>query len=88
MRLYIGNLSYSTTDESLNAAFAEFGTIASATVVSDRDTGRSRGFGFVEMENEDEAKAAIEGMDGTELDGRPLRVDIARPKAEGGGSRW
>ena len=89
--LYIGNLSYSTTSEDLQTAFEQFGTVTSAKVVSDRMTGRSRGFGFVEME--DGGDAAIEGMNGKELQGRVLTVNEARPRADrpsggGGGGRY
>lgn len=89
MRLYVGNLSYSTTEETLREAFEEFGTVSSATIITDRDTGRARGFGFVEMANDDEAKAAIEAMNGQNLDGRPLTVNEAqaRPPRSGGGGR-
>ena len=80
MKMYVGNLSYDTTDDSLNAAFAAHGEVASASVVTDRETGRSRGFGFVEMNNDEEAKAAMAALDGTDLDGRPIRVDEARPR--------
>ncbi len=86
--LYVGNLSFSTDDTSLNELFAEFGTVDSAKVVTDRDSGRSRGFGFVEMSNDDEANAAISGLDGKEVDGRALKVNQAKPKenrAGGGG---
>ena len=82
MKMYVGNLSYDTTDESMNAAFAAHGEVASASVVTDRETGRSRGFGFVEMNNDEEAKAAMAALDGTDLDGRPIRVDEARPRNE------
>jgi RNA recognition motif-containing protein len=82
MKMYVGNLSYDTTDDSLNAAFAAHGEVASASVITDRETGRSRGFGFVEMNNDDEAKAAMAALDGTDLDGRPIRVDEARPRNE------
>jgi RNA recognition motif-containing protein len=82
MKMYVGNLSYDTTDDSLNAAFAAHGEVASATVITDRETGRSRGFGFVEMNNDEEAKAAMAALDGTDLDGRPIRVDEARPRTE------
>ena len=87
MNIYVGNLSYSTDNDSLRAAFEAFGDVRSASVIMDRDTGRSRGFGFVEMDDEDKAKAAIEGMNGTELDGRNLTVNEARPRTErrGGG---
>jgi RNA recognition motif-containing protein len=82
MKMYVGNLSYDTTDDSLNAAFAAHGEVASASVITDRETGRSRGFGFVEMNNDEEAKAAMAALDGTDLDGRPIRVDEARPRNE------
>ena len=78
-KLYIGNLSYNTTDQSLQEAFAKAGTVESASVVLDRQSGRSRGFGFVEMSTDEEAKAAIEMWDGKELDGREIRVNEARP---------
>lgn len=87
-KLYVGNLSFNTTDETLAAAFAEFGTVGRATVVTDRDTGRSRGFGFVEMSNDQEAKAAISALDGQMLEGRTIQVNIARPREGGrGGDR-
>jgi len=87
-KLYVGNLSYSTTDESLNGAFAAFGTVASARVIMDRETGRSKGFGFVEMSSDDEAQKAVVEMDGRDLDGRNLKVAEAKPMdsgARGGG---
>jgi RNA recognition motif-containing protein len=90
-RLYIGNLPFSTTEEELTEAFGEFGSVTSATVITDRETGRSRGFGFVEMSGDSEAEAAIEGMNGKELGGRTLNVNEARPREErrgGGGNRW
>jgi len=77
-KLYVGNLSYNTTDESLSKAFSEAGNVENVTIISDKVTGRSRGFGFVEMANEDEANRAIEMWDGKELDGRNLTVNIAR----------
>jgi RNA recognition motif-containing protein len=80
MNIYVGNLSYSTTDEDLRAAFAAFGTVTSARVVFDRETGRSRGFGFVEMTSSSEAHAAIEALNQTELQGRQLRINEARPR--------
>ena len=91
MKIYVGNLSYSIDSEDLRAAFAEFGAVDSAEVVVDRNTNRSRGFGFVEMSNDEEAKAAIEGLNGKDLDGRPLNVNEARPRRNdsgrgGGGS--
>ena len=82
MRLYVGNLAFSTTNDELKAAFEQFGAVESATVIMDRDTGRSKGFGFVDMNNDEEAKAAIEGLDGKPLDGRNVRVNEARPREE------
>ena len=86
-KLYVGNLARSTSDDGLEAAFAAFGTVRSAAVIRDRQTGDSRGFGFVEMETDDEAKAAIAGLDQKELDGRVISVSEARPRAEGGAHR-
>ncbi|MHB8896866.1 MAG: RNA recognition motif domain-containing protein [Candidatus Geothermincolia bacterium] len=82
MKIYAGNLSYSVTDDDLRAAFAQFGTVDSADVIMDRSTGRSKGFGFVEMSDANEAKAAIEGLNGKDLQGRALNVNEARPRAE------
>jgi RNA recognition motif-containing protein len=79
MNIYVGNLSYETTDENLREAFEAFGQVASATVIRDRYSGASRGFGFVEMPEDEEATAAINGLNDTELQGRRLRVDKARP---------
>jgi RNA recognition motif-containing protein len=84
-KLYVGNLSFQTTDDQLAQIFAEFGTVGRASVVTDRDTGRSRGFGFVEMGTEQEAQAAIGGLDGQMVDGRTLQVNVARPREGGGG---
>jgi RNA recognition motif-containing protein len=81
-KLYVGNLSYSTDEAALKAAFAEYGNIVSVAVITDRATGRSKGFGFVEFETEAEAKAAMDAMNNAELDGRALKVDMARPKSE------
>ena len=94
-KLYVGNLAYSVRDESLQAAFGQFGTVTSAKVMMDRETGRSKGFGFVEMGSDAEAQAAVNGMNGQALDGRPLVVNEARPREErpggfgggGGGGR-
>ena len=92
-KLYVGNLAYTVRDDSLMQAFAEFGTVTSAKVMMDRETGRSKGFGFVEMGSDAEAQAAINGMNGQPLQGRPLVVNEARPREErpggfgGGGSR-
>lgn len=84
-RLYVGNLKYTLTSEQLQEVFEQFGQVNSAQVLIDRDTGRSRGFGFVEMENDDEALAAIEALDGRDHDGRRLTVNEARPRTSGGG---
>ena len=81
-RLYVGNLPWSAKDDTLQQHFAAAGTVLSATVISDRETGRSKGFGFVEMSNEEEAQKAIEMFNGKDLDGRPLVVNIARPKED------
>ena len=80
MDIYVGNLAYTTNDESLRVAFAEFGEVASARVVADRMTGRSKGFGFVEMPDRAQAQAAIDALNGKELDGRTLRVNESQPK--------
>jgi len=80
MNIYCGNLSWNTTEESLRAAFEAFGEVSSVTIIKERDTGQSRGFGFVEMPNDSEGQAAISGMNGNDLDGRPLKVDQARPR--------
>src|SRR5688572_775709 len=93
-KLYVGNLSYNNRDDDLQQAFAQYGTVSSAKVMMDRDTGRSKGFGFVEMGSDPEAQAAINGMNGQALDGRAIVVNEARPREErpggfggGGGSR-
>ncbi len=89
-RLYVGNLSYSVTNQSLETLFADFGRVQSAQVVQDRDTGRSKGFGFVEMSDNGQAQAAIEALNLKEVDGRALTVNEARPREErssGGGGR-
>ena len=83
-RLYVGNLSYNTGEEDLADAFSQFGTVENVHVVMDRETGRPRGFAFVEMSSDAEAQAAIEGMDGQTLDGRGLKVNIARPRESRG----
>lgn len=84
-KLYVGNLSYDVTSSALEQLFASHGTVDSATVIEDRMTGRSKGFGFVEMSSGDEAQAAINALDGQQLDGRPLKVNEAKPKTGGGG---
>ncbi len=81
-KLYVGNLAYSVRDESLDQAFSQFGTVTSAKVMMDRDTGRSKGFGFVEMGSDAEAQAAINGMNGQALEGRAIVVNEARPREE------
>ena len=80
MKIYAGNLSYSLSSEDLWEAFEEYGNVESADVIMDRNTNRSKGFGFVEMTEDEEAKAAINGLNGKELDGRPLKVSEARPR--------
>jgi RNA recognition motif-containing protein len=84
-KLYVGNLSYGVDDGQLAQLFEQFGSVQSAQVIMDRDTGRSKGFGFVEMGNDQEAQAAIQALNGKEHDGRALTVNEARPKPEGGG---
>lgn len=84
-KLYVGNLAYSVTSESLEQMFLEFGSVVSAQVIQDRDTGRSKGFGFVEMQSEDAAQQAINGMHEREVDGRSLTVNEAKPREGGGG---
>src|SRR6185437_5611496 len=84
-RLYVGNLKYSVTSEHLQEMFEQFGAVTSAQVLGDRETGRSRGFGFVEMPNDDEAQAASESPDDQDNDGRRLTVNEARPRTPGGG---
>jgi RNA recognition motif-containing protein len=90
-KLYVGNLAFSVDSSALERMFAEYGTVESATVVSDRETGRSRGFGFIEMSNSDEAQAAINALNGQEHGGRALTVNEAKPREErprgGGGGR-
>lgn len=89
-KLYVGNLAYSVRDSSLEQAFSQFGTVTSAKVMMDRDTGRSKGFGFVEMSSDSEAQSAINGMNGQPLEGRPLVVNEARPREDrpGGGGGY
>ncbi len=80
MNIYVGNLPFSTTAAELEEAFGQYGQVDSAAVISDRETGRSRGFGFVEMGNDEEARRAIEELDGADFGGRDLRVNEARPR--------
>jgi RNA recognition motif-containing protein len=81
-RLFVGNLPFSVEDNDLEQAFADHGKVVSAIVIRDRETGRSRGFGFVEMETEEDAESAVGAMDGSELGGRRLRVNAAQPKGD------
>src|SRR3954463_10261134 len=85
MKLYVGNLSFSTTEETLQVEFGAHGQVEEVAVITDRDTGRPRGFAFVSMTNDNEARAAIEALNGTEVDGRTITVNEARPKSNGGG---
>jgi RNA recognition motif-containing protein len=85
MKLYVGNLSYNLPDAELRDAFAAHGEVTSAEIVKDRASGQSKGFGFIEMPSEDEAKAAMQALHGTALKGRTLNVNEARPRADGGG---
>jgi RNA recognition motif-containing protein len=97
-KLFIGSLAWATTDDSLKDFFAQAGTVVSASVIMDRETNRSKGFGFVEMSSDEEAKKAVEELNGKELDGRPIVVNEARPREErprdggggynGGGNRY
>jgi RNA recognition motif-containing protein len=84
-KLYVGNLAYSVTNDVLEQLFSEFGTVVSAQVIQDRDTGRSKGFGFVEMQADDAAQRAISAMNDKEHDGRPLTVNEAKPRESSGG---
>ncbi|HLL76692.1 MAG TPA: RNA-binding protein [Pyrinomonadaceae bacterium] len=86
-KLYVGNLAFQTSSEDLRQLFAQAGTVESATVVEDRDTGRSRGFGFVEMSSKEEAQAAISQFNGQEVNGRSLTVNEAKPREDRGGGR-
>jgi RNA recognition motif-containing protein len=100
MKLYVGNLSFGTTGYDLEELFGQVGTVQSANVVEDRETGRSRGFGFVEMSTKEEAQTAISSFDGKDLDGRNIKVNEAKPRENrsggggggfgggGGGKRW
>jgi RNA recognition motif-containing protein len=81
-KLFVGGLPFSSTDDELQQLFAAHGTVASAKVITDRDTGRSKGFGFVEFENDDEGKAAEKALNGTEVGGRSITVNEARPKED------
>jgi RNA recognition motif-containing protein len=87
MRLYVGNLAFETSSDNLQQLFAEVGTVESVNIIEDRDTGRSRGFGFVEMSSQEEGAAAIAKFDGTELGGRSLRVNEAKARENRNGGR-
>lgn len=84
-KLYVGNLSFNTTEPGLAEAFGAHGTVKRATIVTDRETGRARGFAFVEMDSDEEAQAAINALDGKSLDGRQIQVNVARPREDRGG---
>ncbi|MFC1706119.1 RNA recognition motif domain-containing protein [Planctomycetota bacterium] len=88
--IYVGNLSFNSTEDDVRTLFEQFGSVQRVNIVLDRETGRPRGFGFVEMSDEAEGQTAIEKLDGTELDGRNLKVNEAKPRASrsGGGRRW
>ena len=86
-KLFIGGLSFSTSNERLREVFAQVGSVESAAVVTDRETGRSRGFGFVEMATAEEAEAAVKKLNGQELDGRRLNVELAKPAGQGGSAQ-
>ena len=85
MKLYVGNLPYNTSEDDLRTLFTQYGSVDSVAIITDRDTGRSKGFGFVEFGNDEEAKNAIQGLSGQEYGGRALTVNEARPKTGGGG---
>ncbi len=85
MNIFVGGINYSTQENKLQETFEQFGAVSSVKIISDRDTGRSKGFGFVVMDNDDEAKAAIEQLNGYSLDGKNIVVNEARPRTEGGG---
>jgi RNA recognition motif-containing protein len=86
MNIYVGNLDYTVSNDTLKELFEEYGAVNSATVITDRETGRSKGFGFVEMENDDEAQSAIDELEGVEVKGRTIKVNKARPRNSGGGN--
>ena len=89
MKLYVGNLSFNTSNQDLSDLFSKSGTVESASIIEDRETGRSRGFGFVEMSSKSEGDAAIATLNGQEVDGRSLKVNEAKAREDrGGSSRW
>ncbi|MEN6627419.1 MAG: RNA-binding protein [Candidatus Sumerlaeia bacterium] len=85
MKLYVGNLSYDTTESELSQLFGQHGAVTSVAVIKDRETGRAKGFGFVEFSSDDDARAAIAALDGKEVGGRSIKVNEARPQTSGGG---
>ena len=91
-KLYVGNLSFNSTEDDITNAFSAHGTVTSVNLIMDRETGRPRGFGFVEMGSDSEAQGAMQALDGQDLDGRNLKVNIAKPREDrgggGGGGRW
>ena len=94
-KLYVGNLSFGVTEDTLSEKVSEFGKVESCKIITDRDTGQSKGFGFVEMSSDSEAHAAIDGLNGVDFEGRPLKVNEAKPQERnsrggggGGGRRW
>jgi len=84
-KLYVGNLPYSATEQTLREAFSQSGTVDSVSLITDRDSGQSKGFGFVEMSNDQEARAATQALNGYTMDGRQIKVNEAKPKGSGGG---
>lgn len=84
MNIYVSNLSWGTTSDSLQELFANYGEVSSANVIKDRETGRSRGFGFVEMPNDDEAQSAIDSLNGKDFEGKTINVNVAKPKTDRG----
>ena len=88
MNMYVSNLSFHTTDEDLRKLFTQYGTVSSAKVITDRETGRSRGFGFVEMESTKEANEAMKNLDNKEIEGRPISVTVARERENKGSSNY
>ncbi len=88
MNIYVGNLSFDTGEGELRKAFEEFGSVDDVKIIMDRYTNRSKGFGFVEMSDDEEGEKAISGLNGKELDGRTLKVNVARPREERGNRSW